>query len=276
MADVDIHYINLASATGRRDTLEASFHTGNFPPSWTLSRFDAVNAASERVQNCPGSITPGLKANYLSHLDCIKRALASGRGAHALIAEDDTIFAELTHIWTNGLIAQLGDQPWDIIFLDAIIPDAVDMAWFFKLRYHCHREARIEVIHLKEYPRRYAGAGAYIIKNSSLAKVIGMCDRAVIDQPFDLYLRLLMHHDFLTGLMTFPFLTTVSELADASQVHDKPEDAYMNAFRRMVWMGAGPPDETPDASGDPAVTTEVAKFQPIFARLLTLQRGWHH
>jgi hypothetical protein len=46
-----------------------------------------------------------------------------------------------------------------------------------------------------------------------------------------------------------------------------------NAFRRLVWMGAGPPSAEPDEH-DQRLTKDVAAFQAVFAPLLTFQLRW--
>ena len=47
----------------------------------------------------------------------------------------------------------------------------------------------------------------------------------------------------------------------------------LNAFRRLVWMGAGPPNEDL-APSETVITKDVRAFQDIFAKLLTMQLGW--
>ena len=104
-----------------------------------------------------------------------------------------------------------------------------------------------------------------------------MCDLGFIPIAFDLYLRKLVTDGFLKGFMTYPFLTTVAKTGDLSQVQYAEErvtqDVVINAFRRLVWMGAGPPNEEL-APGETIITKDVQAFQGIFSKLLTMQLGW--
>lgn len=287
MAEIDIFYINLDKAVARRNALEESFFSSNFSAGWRLNRFDAIKGASDQVAQRAHTVIPNLAANWLSHVECAKTALARGLKSHILIAEDDTLFSSVTNYWVSGILDYWQAQnlsDWDIVYLDAVLSNAIDYPWFFKLRHACWREERIELIPLTGFDRGYAGAGSYIINNASLEKFIALTDLDHLQCAFDLYLRALVFDEKLKGFMTFPFLTTISTHGDISTVFDhhgvsaRPdltEQGLGNAFRRMIWMGAGKPsDKLADPQG--IVTEDVKAFQEIFSPLLTYQLAWHY
>ena len=71
----------------------------------------------------------------------------------------------------------------------------------------------------------------------------------------------------------------MANTADVSQVQFTEErisaDVLLNSFRRLVWIGSGPPNDEPDEN-DPAVTKDVKTLQSIMGPLLTSQLGWHY
>ncbi len=277
MNGVDVFYINLARATQRRQAIEQSYADSRFSSSWRLNRFEAIDASSDEVRHRQGPVINALKANWLSHMGCAKSALARGLTSHILIAEDDTEFSPVTEYWVNGILNNVDPTQWDVLYLDAFITNAVDMPWFFKARAKCFRETSVGILPLFKFPRDFAGAGSYIVNNSQLRRFVEMCDLGFIPIAFDLYLRKLVTDGFLKGFMTYPFLTTVAKTGDLSQVQYAEErvtqDVVINAFRRLVWMGAGPPNEEL-APGETIITKDVQAFQGIFSKLLTMQLGW--
>lgn len=276
---IDAFYINLDTATERRRSIEASWAACNFKKGWTLNRFEAVKANSPEVQAIPGNCPAPFKGNWQSHVGVIRQALERGLTSDILVVEDDTIFCDSTQAWVDGITAYLPREDWDILYLDVFISNAIDMPWFLKLRHQCFRESRVEVIDLKGYPRAFAGAGAYVVNNRALRKFLQLADLDSIHTCFDLYLKHLVRLGVLNGFLTFPFLTTVAELADDTQVPHPAQrfaqDRLMNAFRRLVWMGAGEPDTRP-VDDNTVVTNDVKKLQDIVAPLLSLQLGWHY
>ena len=129
MSGVDIFYINLARAAQRRQAIEQSFADSKCSSTWRLNRFEAVDAASDEVKRREGPMTDALKANWLSHVGCAKAALTQGLTSHVLVAEDDTEFSSVTEYWVNGIIANIDPAQWDVMYLDAFIPNATDMPW---------------------------------------------------------------------------------------------------------------------------------------------------
>ena len=277
MAEVDILYINLEKAVERRQSIEESFKKSQFSPAWTLNRFNAVNALSGQIQTRTGPDGPTLKAAWLSHLGCVKTAIERGLTSHLLVAEDDTEFCHATEQYVTALLRHLNPADWDIIYLDAFIPNAVDMPWFFKLRHKWLREGGLQLINLHGFNRAFAGAGSYIVNNASLKKLVELIDIPYFPGPIDLVLRNFVLNGLLKGILVFPFLTTVAAVAETSQVQYEDEriiqDRIINNFRRLVWIGAEPPSTEIDEN-NPKLTKEILAFQAIFTSLLAEQMDW--
>jgi GR25 family glycosyltransferase involved in LPS biosynthesis len=276
---IDVFYINLANSAGRRKSVEQSFYACNFSEDWKLHRQEAFGATSPDVLAKAGSISAPLKGNWLSHVECAKQALAQGGNSHALIIEDDTVFANNIEYFLTTLVESLPSDVWDVIYIDAIISDAADMHWFFKLRNKFIRDNCLNIIPLKRNRRCFVGASAYLVNKLSLRKFVTMVDIHSMPFAYDLYLRNLVQLGMLKGFMTFPFLTTMSRFADETTV-DYTSDRHLqevffwNAFRRLVWIGSGEPDERV-AEGEKITTNDVKRLQDIVSPLLSLQMGWH-
>jgi hypothetical protein len=59
-----------------------------------------------------------------------------------------------------------------------------------------------------------------------------------IDMPYDLYLRSLAHLGKLRAFVIFPFVTSISDLAEQSSIQTPGEaslDQILNWFRRSMW-----------------------------------------
>ena len=81
-------YINLESRPDRRDSIERSFHRSRLD-GWTLSRFEAVDAAQVGQAGIPGQATPAEKACFLSHRSLIRQHLMSD--GQLMVLEDDDL-----------------------------------------------------------------------------------------------------------------------------------------------------------------------------------------
>jgi hypothetical protein len=126
----------------------------------------------------------------------------------------------------------------------------------------------------------FAGAGAYVINKGSKDKILQAMTFASLDYAYDLLLRKAMCTGELNGFLVYPFLTTVSDIGDDSQVQGEDrllEVAYMHLFRRLVWIGAG------DVSAIKAraehlrprdFPEDVAALESILMPLLSLQMHW--
>jgi len=86
----------------------------------------------------------------------------------------------------------------------------------------------------------FAGSTAYLVNAKSRQKVYDLLDAArEIDLPYDLYLRQLIRNSLLKGFSLFPFVTSLSDFSEASQIRSMDvttiEFAW-NMFRKMIWV----------------------------------------
>lgn len=228
-------YINLPAATARRAAVEAGFaaapHAG-----WTLRRFEALGPAA--VAGMEGPLTGPEKACFASHRAAIAASL-DGPG-HLLVTEDDVAFTAATFPVLEGLMANMPD--WDIVFADAALCDFSLMVQLARRRDELIDKGAFDLIDLRR--RSWAGATAYCVRGSAKAKVLAAVEAvAAPDRPYDLFLADLVDRGVLRAAVCFPFLTTLSEAAEASQIQGDSPAAFelaLNAFRRLMCVQRDP------------------------------------
>jgi len=132
------------------------------------------------------------------------------------------------------------DLDWDIMYTDVCIPNEITM--FELLRYRRElRKKRIDVAFINLCGVGFAGTTAYLVNGKSKRKVyeaLRAYTSASIDLPYDLFLRQLSHRNALKIYSLFPFVTTVSEFSDESQIKaagTNSLDMAWNMFRKMIW-----------------------------------------
>ena len=248
MIDVDIFFINLDSATERRVSVEDSFGKNNFPRSWVLNRFPAIESSSEMVSKMPGPLTARQKGCFLSHLECAKMALSNNAKSYVMIAEDDVLFSKKTAVLINELICNLPKDDWDVIYTDAAINGERSKEFIeYLLNIHDNfcMDGFVRVIDLKGLPRFYSGTTCYLINKLSLQKFINKISDFIrlmevenISLPFDWCFQILFSEGQLNSFLTFPFLTTVSGFAENSQVNESNINISLidNVFRNLMWI----------------------------------------
>jgi GR25 family glycosyltransferase involved in LPS biosynthesis len=258
MIRIQGRYINLDTAVERREALERSYAASNFSDRWTMNRFAAISAESERVQNQRGGQSAPYKGNFLSHLDCIAQALENDD--HLFVCEDDCGFTPETGELIERIVDQLGEDSWDVLHTEITVISAVYYPFMHKLeRMTC--DGRIRLIKLNDFPVDYTGSTAYLINRKSKRKVLSafqyLSDE--INHPFDICLRATIIHNVLKAYVAFPFLTCPSPHADQTQA---PADAISaedpalqlmrtihlhlsNASRRIFSIGFDPATAIP-------------------------------
>jgi len=227
-------FINLPAAADRRQSVEASFATAQASgqaAGWSLHRFEALGPAD--VADIPGAISPAEKACFASHRDALGQHLEGDDPV--LIAEDDAVFAPQAFAVLDALLAQ---QPGlDVIYGDVVCD--------FNLMVHLasRRDAMVargeyEAIDLTGRP--YFAALAYVVRGSAKRRLhTALSATTELDQAYDIALRGLCHSGQFRMAVAFPFLATVSSLADGSQIQTRGDgvfDATLNAFRRLMFV----------------------------------------
>ncbi len=231
---MECFYINLDSASQRRQNLESNFNAVR-SPRWNLTRYPAKDVAFVEAQNIPGRLRPAEKACFASHRDLILQSMQVE--GHVMIMEDDACFGRLTceavdrHIVDNAQLAG-----WDMVYTDVGIPNIGDMVEMVRMR------QQLDPVTLNFFDLRaiaYAGATAYIVHKDSKRKLYDLLSQAAtLDVPYDLYLRKLVVESRITALAAFPFVTTMSDDADASQCQlgaHGMTDTALGLFRKMIW-----------------------------------------
>jgi hypothetical protein len=230
---VRVYYINVATQVERRAALEAQL--AHLPPEWSTTWVEAVTPASLDPARAVPGLKPGENACHQSHRRVMD--LAAAAGGHALVLEDDVQLSPRSASLIAGAVTSLPAGAWDLLFTDVAIPDPEPMLQLFLLRRRAVAEGRMHLLNLAGLP--FCGSTAYIINGASLPRVAAVADANPHGLPYDLLLRHAIFDGQLSGRLIFPFPTTVSAAADASQIQAagvQGTDLLWNAYRRLMWV----------------------------------------
>jgi GR25 family glycosyltransferase involved in LPS biosynthesis len=228
-------YINLEGQRERRRSIEGNFAERR-AQGWTLSRFEAVDTGFVQAQAVPGTVSAGEKACFLSHRNLIRQHLPSI--GPLMVLEDDAMFGGVTCAAIGDTLSKLRETDWDILFTDICVPDVGEWPFFVRQRRLYDRTKALSLLGLAK--SHFAGSTSYILNTRSkrlLAEVLSEVQR--IDVPYDLYLRTLIQQGRLRAFVIFPFVTSVSKLAERSSIQPSETaslDVVLNWFRRCVWI----------------------------------------
>jgi GR25 family glycosyltransferase involved in LPS biosynthesis len=231
---MDCVYINLESRPDRRHYIESNFNQ-NRAYGWNISRFDAVNIARVAEENIQGAATAAEKGCFASHRNLIRQHLSSDNPL--MVLEDDAMFGATTCRVIDTSLANIKEADWDIIFTDICVPDVGTWPDLVRLRRQFEQMKALKLLSLARF--QFAGATSYILNRRSKRLLAGLLDDVErIDAPYDLYLRSLVHQGKLRAFVIFPFVTSISELAEQSSIQAPvaaSPDLILNWFRRSVW-----------------------------------------
>jgi GR25 family glycosyltransferase involved in LPS biosynthesis len=233
---MDCYYINLDSAEERRARIESNFAACK-KPGWMLTRFPAIDKAYVERNSGPGSTRSGEKGCFLSHQLLMESQL--GDDKTYLIMEDDALLGVRTCTLVDMVLKRNQHLDWDILYTDVCIPNVVNMFELLNYRRDL-RKKKIEVAFMDLCGVGFAGTTSYIVNGRSKRKVHdALASYRPIDLPYDLFLRQQSHARALKVFSLFPFVTTVSEACNDSQIKgpgESPLDAAWNMFRKMIWI----------------------------------------
>ena len=233
---MDCFYINLDSASERRVKFENNFNALK-KPHWNLSRFSAVDTEFVKKQDVKGESSPAEKGCFLSHKTIIGANLAHDRPIFLL--EDDAILGARTCALVDRVLAQNDNPDWDILFADVCIPQVHAMVDTLRLRRELAAK-KIEITFLSLTKMNFVGSTAYLVNAKSKQKLYDLLNAAdELNIPYDLYLRGLAHISALKVFALFPFVTSLSEFSEVSQIRlagVNRKQAAWNMFRKMIWM----------------------------------------
>lgn len=233
---MDCFYINLDSAVQRKIQLENNFAAVR-KPDWNLVRFPAIDTVYVQNQNIGGKAKPAEKGCFLSHRILIGQNLADDKTF--FILEDDAVLGARSCALIDKVLGRNKTLDWDILFTDVCITELVTMQELLKYRRDLAAK-KVEVAFLDLSKIIFGGSTAYLVNGKSKRKVFDALEAAKeIDLPYDLYLRQLAYRSNLKVFSLFPFVTSLSEFSDASQIRAGNEvsvDMVWNLFRKMVWI----------------------------------------
>jgi GR25 family glycosyltransferase involved in LPS biosynthesis len=234
-------YINLDEQVARRTALEANFNhcmdaLGEpAKQDWQLERVPAVDMPWVEAMAVPGRITLREKACFLSHRQALASQLESGD--HAWVMEDDTVLSPNTFSVLGQSLDTL-PQNWDILFTDVCIYEAPAMLRMMALRNQFEHSRTIQCLDLRDWP--FAAASSYIVNKKSKQKVLDLLSASSeLDLQIDLLFRALCHQGALQAQMYFPFITSLSDHAEYSQIQladNSLTGLTWNTLRRLMWV----------------------------------------
>lgn len=229
-------YINLDAQEARKRFLEENF-AANRIDGWRLTRLPATDTAQIRRENVKGILREAEKACFFSHRKAVRLGL--GMPGHVMILEDDALFGPQSCDSIQGAIDTFPENEWDLLFTDVIVLHVHLMARFLSLRRELAQTGEQMLINLNEIP--FTGCTAYVVNRNFKQQLSGLLEEsAELNVPIDLYLRDLIYKSKIRAKVTFPFVTSISNLAEQSQSTPKnPDDlsdVALNAFRRFIWL----------------------------------------
>lgn len=232
---MDCFYINLDSAKTRKIHLEQSF-SEHKREHWNLRRFSAIDADCVQSNNVPGTLAPSAKACFLSHRQIIKSNLTDERPI--LLMEDDVALGRHTCEAVDNLLRNEKTLDWDVAFTDVCIPLLQTMVDLVRLRRQLAATGQIVLLDLVKMV--FGGSAAYVVNGRSKRKLAAMLDATdSLSIPYDLFLRKLVYEKKLSAFVFFPFITSLSDFSEVSQIQTSAgsaADLLWNTFRKLIWM----------------------------------------
>jgi len=232
---MDCFYINLDSAAERKVKFENNFNALK-KQNWNLSRFSAVDTEFVKNKNVLGESSPAEKGCFLSHKTIIGSNLTHDRPI--FILEDDAILGVRTCALVDRVLNQNNNPDWDILFTDVCIPHVLAMVDTLRFRRELAAK-KIELQFMNLTKINFVGSTAYLVNSKSKQKLYDLLNVATeLNIPYDLYLRGLAHISALKVFALFPFVTSLSEFSEMSQIKlagvNQGQVAW-NMFRKMIW-----------------------------------------
>jgi GR25 family glycosyltransferase involved in LPS biosynthesis len=263
--------ISLQRQSARRERVEANFR-GTGHRGWELAHLNAVDAEQVTSSAVQGRLSAPEKGCFLSHLVALQSTRASAE--HIFLVEDDVLFGQNTFSAIDAALQMAANLEWDLMFTDVCVPSIHAMVNLYMLRRELAPKNQSKLLPLNSIP--FAGSTAYLVNGKSKDKLIALLtENQALNVPYDLTLRRLVQQSRLTGFVIFPFATSLSSFADASQIQGneatKVADIAWNAFRRLVWAEASVENATLnlDSIGDQYFDPECRAFTRILSCMLS-------
>jgi GR25 family glycosyltransferase involved in LPS biosynthesis len=166
----------------------------------------------------------------------------AGSDRHLLVLEDDVAFGRTTCEVVDGFLQQNAEADWDLLFLDNCPTRIEHLLSLYFSRETLIRQRTVIPLDLEKIP--FIGSNAYIVNAKAFEKVLACMDTAIpIHIEYDLFLSTCIGQGLLKAAVLFPFVTTLSQHAHASQIQRRSVDTAnlaRNVFRSMVWLEGSP------------------------------------
>jgi hypothetical protein len=120
----------------------------------------------------------------------------------------------------------------------------------------------------------FAGSTAYVVNGRSKAKLASLLESVTsYSVPYDLFLRDQVYAKRLTACGFFPFITSLSSLAENSHIQPREKTATLiwNAFRKLTWTDRDLERERPllQTIASTLCDEESAAFGTIFGAMVS-------
>ncbi len=227
-------YISLESAKDRQQSIEESFKRTAYS-GWSLERITAFDAGHMQRNPKPGQLNLAEKACFLSHTEAIRRSLS--HDGHVFILEDDVIFSDKTFHALDALLKHQSTPTWDLFYTDIGPAYMADMIRLAVMKTKAVA-GQVKTLNLREMP--FFGATSYLVHERSKAKALGILDAVTsFDVAYDAFLCKAVSQGALDAHAVFPFLTTISDLANTSSIQPdglRGSNLVSNLFNQLMWI----------------------------------------
>jgi GR25 family glycosyltransferase involved in LPS biosynthesis len=231
-------YLNLSRNERRRESLTR--HLAEIGAASRYERCEAVDGRAAADEH-PTSLDPGNLGLWLSH-EKILRELGDSPAQHLHIIEDD---AQLARNFTGLLDGLLGHcdvrfPGWDVLFTDVFLEPRTDIFKAYCDKRKLYEESKTyTMIDLARV--NFACTTSLVINKSSMGKyarlIAGQWKQG---KPIDIFLRELVHTGQLKAFLTIPFITTISEGSNDSDIRGDigRSRRVCDLFRRGLFQDA--------------------------------------
>lgn len=239
---LDGYYINLDSATERREALEKNVAEVGFSERISMQRFPAIRPNLQEIEDfkkhLPG-YSPGFVGALRSHTAVVQQKILNNEGnSDLLIVEDDTQFSPRTEFFFDQAFEWLKEREWDLFYTDFIVETQEQKVALYHMRRMFQVENKMMMLNLNEFS--FNGQSCYVVNQKSLWKYKALLNELnPINKLPDWHIGDQVHAGRLIAVAAFPFITTVSKEADVTHTdHVIPLFTYNNFIRRHLWIDA--------------------------------------
>jgi GR25 family glycosyltransferase involved in LPS biosynthesis len=242
---LDGYYINLDSATERREALEKHMAEMKFSDRISIRRFPAIRPSPQEIEDfkvhLPG-FSPGFVGALRSHTAVVQQKIVNNDGdSDLLVIEDDTQFSPRTEFFLDQAFEWLKGREWDLFYTDFIVDTQSDKVALYSIRRRFRaKEQQMIMLDLKNFS--FTGQSCYVVNRNSLHKYKAILEELnPVNKLPDWHILEMVHAGRLSAVSIFPFITTVNAEADFSCTDGGiPLSHFHNFIRRHLWIDAPP------------------------------------